>query len=198
MKYFSYKYFLLCFILISGCDLFSTRSPEIPDTGRTKYQPPTSASIVISNFINSIIEKNSENYISCFSDTAQNNREYLFTPSSEAASQYPELFSYWDRSKELRAFNFMLAAIKEDNIPDITLTNDGWEILLPDSAVFYSDYLLTVPHDLQSTPNVFSGKLQFTLLPNNNQWSIIKWIDISVDSDTIKPSWSVLKASFSN
>ena len=93
----------------------------------------------------------------------------------------------------------MLTSLKTDMKPELILTKNDFEILLPDSAIYYSDYTLTIPHTLEQIPKDFSGRFQFTLMPNKNQmWSIVRWIDVSVENETLKPTWSILKASFAN
>ena len=120
---------LFSLFFINSCDIFSTRTPEKPNSNRSSYQPPTSASIVISNLISSIKEKNIENYISCFADLAQgSNKEFTFLPSSDALSRFPNLFTNWSIDEEERSFLSMISNLKENQNPNLVLKNDGFDI----------------------------------------------------------------------
>jgi len=194
MKILSYFFML---VLISGCDLFSTRIPESPDNNRIKFQPPTSAQIVIDNFILSITNKNVENFSQCLSDSNSGNYKFVFLPSTEASINYQNLFNDWEKSDEVKVMNSIFANL-DDKSPKLSFSNTGFEQLTPDSAIFISAYTLIVPHSLDNIPKEFSGLLQFTIAHNNSQlWSIIRWIDYS-NNDSLHNSWSILKAFFYN
>jgi hypothetical protein len=197
-KYFKYTIYLLVIVFISACDFFSTRNPEDPDTGRTNFKPATSAQIAIDNFVISINEKNTENFLSCLSDTSFGGFIYYFNPSLEALTRFPELFTNWNKQSEGRTFNSIIAYLSEEKKPEFTLTNTNWEVILPDSAVYLATYSLYIPHNISTTPSKFEGSLQLTLRPNSSQlWSITRWIDVSAKNDSID-SWSILKALFAN
>lgn len=191
---------ILLSIISTGCDVFSTRTPEPPDSGRSGFLPPTTASIVLTNFINSIKEKNSENFIACLSDTSTSNINFSFVPSSEALVKFPGKFNIWNKQSELRSFNSVLASIKDNNTPNLVFSKglNEYEILTSDSAVFYSNYVLHIPHSKDNIPTNFEGTIQLTLNLYNQKWSISKWVDISSMEDSLKFSWSILKASFSD
>ncbi len=185
-------------IFISSCDLFSTRTPEPPDNKRVNFQPPTSAQIVIDNLVLAITNKNSENFAQCLSDSISGIYKFVFVPSSEALINYQNLFNDWDKSDEIKVINSIIANLGEES-PKITFANTGFEQLTPDSAIFVSPYILIIPHNLENIPEEFSGSLQFTIAPDNSQlWSIIRWIDYSNSDDSLRSSWSVLKAVLSN
>ena len=193
-------FLLIIITFFTGCNLFSTRTPEEPDTGRSSFLPPTSVDIVVLNFINAIKEKETENYVSCFSDTAQSaDYNYIFIPTSEANARYEAIFKYWDINSERRAFNSMVSNMLAESYPEFILKNAQYDVLLPDSAVYIAEYYLTIGHNLATIPRAFSGTLQFTLKPTaNGMWSIQRWIDNKIDSDSLTTSWSILKANFAN
>lgn len=190
---------LICITFIS-CDFFSTRTPEPPDTGRSGFLPPTSATIVLTNFINSIKEKNSENFIACLSDSSTSNLTFSFIPSSEALVKFPGKFNIWNRTSELRSFNSVLSSIKDDEKPNLIFKKslNDFENFSTDSAVFYSSYYLFIPHTKENLPTEYEGTIQLTINLHNQRWSITKWIDISSMEDSSKFSWSILKANFSD
>jgi hypothetical protein len=187
-------------LIFISCNLFSTRNPEKPDTNRGTFVTPTSPDIVISNLINAFKEKNTENYISCLSDTTKTDtKPFTFIPSSDANANYSLLFKNWSLQNERRFFYSMVLNLPDNSKPVINLTNSKFEVLLLDSAVYVSNYYLEINHNQQGTPKKFSGVLQFTLFHRTNGlWSIQKWLDLNNPNDTIGATWSILKASFNN
>ncbi len=187
-------------VLILGCDMFSTRTPEPPDAGRSGFLPPTTATIVLTNLINAIKEKNSENYLACLSDSTSGTLSFSFIPSTEALAKFPGKFTDWNKISEQRSYNSILASIKEDQQSELSFKTsvEDFEILTGDSAVFFSDYYLLIPHNKEAVPTEFEGTVQFTLNLVNQRWSISKWVDISSMEDSAKFSWSILKANFSD
>jgi len=83
--------FIITSIFISSCDLFTTRDAQPPEKPRSDYQTAFTPEILISNFINSLRDKDTENYLSCLSDPAFTDKIFAFLPSSEALAQFPAL-----------------------------------------------------------------------------------------------------------
>ena len=191
--------FILTIILITGCNLFETRNPEEPDTGRPSFQTPTSASVVILNFQNAILEKNVENYEACFADSVQTkNYHYIFTPTGEANGLYPLVFSMWDISSERRAFNSLVSNMKKDDYPKLDINFINPEPF-QDSIVYIGDYSLTLTHSVATIPEKFAGKLQLTIVQGEDGlWYVYRWIDTKTENDTIPDTWSIMKALFYN
>jgi hypothetical protein len=199
MKQLNYILFFIFFLTISGCDLFSTRTPENPDAARNSFNTPKTANIVIDNFISAVNEKSSDNFLSCFSDTSYGGNNYSFTPSAEALSKFPGLFDNWDKNSEYRVFKSMLSVLIQDKNPSLVFMNGDFDSILPDSAVYNTDYLLTLPILVSGFPTEYSGAMQLILKHDDNQlWSISRWIDISKNKDSSSVSWSTLKAKFTN
>jgi len=190
--------FLMALLIVS-CELFTTRNPEEPDTGKSSFVPPTSPNIVISNFISAIVEKNVENYISCLSDTSSSDKyPFYFKPTANAFALYSSIFQSWNNFNERNYFNKLISAMPSDINPMISFENSRFEILMPDSAVFVADYELKVEHLLTSIDKNFKGTLQFTIFPRDNGlWIIKTWYDLQNQTDSIK-SWSFLKAQMAN
>lgn len=186
-------------LIMSGCNLFSTRTPEEPNKKKSSFVPPTSASIVISNFINSITEKNVENYIACLSDTSQGDRQsFLFHASSEAMSAYSSTFVSWNLFSERRYFSTLINSTPADITPSFTFLNGKFDVLSPDSAVFTSSYMLKVNHTIDALAKSYSGIMQLTIVPRTSGlWSIRTWYDLQNSSDSLQ-SWSILKARLAN
>lgn len=184
--------------ILQACDLFNTRNPEDPNTGQSSFIPPTSPEIVITNFQNAIFEKNAENYISCFTDSVPYLiKSFVFTPTADANAKYPGLFSSWNLFSERQYFISLLSAVPSELSPKLTLSESNFDLLSTDSAVFKTNYFFNTNHSATGTSELFSGKLYFTLFPNNNGlWAIGSWIDLRKEGDTVSVSWSNLKALF--
>ncbi len=201
MKKKSIKLFaLICTLFLAGCNLFETRSPEEPDTGKSNFVPPTEPEIVVSNFANAFIEKNTSNYTSCFSDTSLTDAEsFEFIPSTGALSQYPSLFLSWDTYSERQYFNSLSAKLPEGISPHLSLSNMEYD-KHPDSVIFAAEYIINIEQFETSSPSAYAGTIQLTITPRSNgTWSIRRWRDAPPpQGDTIQNTWSILKAEYYN
>jgi hypothetical protein len=182
-----------------GCELFTTREPEKPDSSKSSFQPPVNPNLVISNFISAINEKNTTNYISCLADTLQSdNIQFHFYPSASAYAVYKNLFDNWNLTSEQQYFMSFVSKMLTEDKPVLLLSNLLFNNL-PDSVIFQSDYKLTINHTDDTKYKEFSGSLQFTLMQKSNGlWSIVRWIDVAPQADSIKNTWSIFKAQFTN
>jgi hypothetical protein len=191
---------VLCGIC-SGC-IFVTRQPEPPDTRRSSFQPPTSAQLVVNNFQASLREKNVENYVQCLVSgdsgaSALASRRYVFEPSAEASARFSGVFAAWNVARERQAFLALTSKISAQSAPTLQLSNDRFEFLSPDSAVFVSEYRLRPNYQLSGAPEEFAGTLRLTISSfPNGFWAISRWSD-QTSAQTL-PSWSILKAQFAN
>ena len=177
------------------CDLFHTRDPQSPSQSRSGFLPPTSPDIVLENLKNSVSERNTDNYIKCFSDTAFSTRRFAFLPTQEAQTKYIGVFRDWDLNSERDYFENLRSRTPTDASSSLFLTG-GFQSILSDSALYYADYLLNFQHNAAGIPQQAKGHLQFFLAPDRNQyWSVYRWIDAKVGNDL---SWSELKGFFSN
>lgn len=186
---------ILSLIIFASCSPFDTRNPEEPNAGSSSFIPPTSPDIVISNFIESVSNKNIDNYMSCFETSNYLGTEiYYFYPSSDALNNYPNIFSGWQTDDERRYFLSVISIIPDNIEPELIFNSPEFESISPDSAIYSTDYELKIPNN-SSLPEQYMGVLQFTLVPNENSfWRIKSWRDAEKkDSDSIN-TWSILKA----
>lgn len=175
--------------------MFETRAPEDPRQGGSTYQPPTSPDLVLTNLKNAIAERNTENYIRSLVDTLSSSRRFEFLPTSSASGRYPSIFANWSTASERTYFDNIRSVMQETATSSLILTGQ-LQVLGPDSAFYNADYQLTFPHELPSIPQSVRGNIQLSLATDRNKiWSIHRWIDTGFDSE---PSWSDLKARFSN
>ena len=183
--------FILFSLMIAGCDLFTTRSAEAPTQPRSDYQQAVTPDILISNFISSLKDKSVVNYLSCLSDTSFAPKQFSFSPSSAAISQYPSLSDNWGKKNEEQYFNNLKAKISQDQPITLTLSNVS-ESPQGDSLIYTASYFLNVPPTNDpSFPANYQGELRFNLIRDSRSiWSIYYWQDTK---NTNLPSWSELK-----
>jgi len=187
--------FLLLFIVFfEGCDLFNTRTPEQPDQPRANYEVAVSPEILLKNFTNALAEKNVQNYLNCFSDSAFSGKEYQFIPSAGSSSLYPVLLDGWSKKSEEQFFNNLLSHIEQDLPITFTKSNENSSFSGDNSIVYTASYFLVVPHN-DEIPKNFEGELQFNLIRDSRQvWTIYLWRDIKSSQNA---SWSELKGFYS-
>ena len=188
------KIILLSFLILSGCDIFSTRDAESPTQPRSNLPQAFERETLIDNFIISYRDKSIFDYLNCFSDSIFTGKEFTFAASSEAASQYPSLNQDWDIKSEETYFKNIIAASQD--IPITLILSSPNFSQQGDSIIYTASYSLTVPFIDQEIENNFGGDLIFYMLRDNNLiWRIYFWQDLkSGDSQ----SWSEIKGRFSN
>jgi hypothetical protein len=187
-------YIFVAVSLAHGFYSCALRDAESPVTSRTTFIPPTSPDLVIVNLTFSIIEKDINNYMQCFTDSNYSVRKYSYVPDVASGIQYP-IFRFWTLTNEKNYFQGMLAMTSNDATSNLFLSN-GIMTSFSDTAFYDADYLLRVDHQKVTVPKTLKGKLRFFLSSDTrNLWAIHRWIDIQTNNDT---TWSVLKANFSN
>jgi hypothetical protein len=179
----------------AGCDLFSTRDPEPPDSGGSSFIPATTADIVIQNLKGAIAEKNAVNYLRCFVDTLNSSRSFTFIPTASAAGRYAAAFSSWSLASERAYFSSLVAQTPASGVPLLTV-NGAFVVQASDSAVYESEYTLYFPHGISGAPETTRGHVQFVItIDRNSIWGITRWTDNPLGTDA---SWSELKGRFAN
>jgi hypothetical protein len=184
---------IFSFLLVSACGLFDLRESENPVDPRSNFIPPTSPEIVLVNIITAVAEKNLNNYMSCFVDTAYSSRTFVYTADISSQSQYP-VFAFWNTNYEKNYFNNLLLLTNSSSTSNLFLSNELYSIT-PDTVILDADYLMRFDHQKPSVSKTVKGKLRFVLSSDTrNLWSINSWTDYKVNNtDT---TWSVLKANF--
>lgn len=191
MKFFFLIFFSFLFI---GCDIFNVRDAEDPDLPPSNYLPPAFPDDLISNFINSFLDKDVNNYTASFSDKNFTDKIFQFVPSSGAVSQFP-LFVDWDKTNEGQYFQNMILKVRENSqitleLTEISRNNFG------DSLFYTASYTLTIPFTDAEFPENYQGVLTFKMVRDSRSiWSIYFWQD---NKSTNQPSWSELKGRLSN
>ncbi len=193
-------FFLFVVMVLNSCELFTTRDPEDPDTGRSGFIPPISPEIVIENLSSAIIENNPENYTSCLAIKESGfPADYQFIPSAEGLALFPEIFTDWDFNSERQYFNYLVSSLNLEDIISFTLTQRETELVMPDSVVYTSPYILQVPHGQDGLTEEFRGSIRLTIAKSTSgKWAIIRWRDFETESDENIRTWSYLKAFYYN
>lgn len=200
----SYKYFgqtlkgkfiyiFLVLLLVSGCDFFSPRDPETPDTDNSGFVPPTSPDIVISNLERAVDDLNVDDYMACFGETS-----FYFEASGEEQLKYLTIFTAWDLNSERSYFNAIIGKQDGPGKSNLEFEQIEQEPIVGDSTVFSSCYFWEI-ENVEIDSSIFRGKLRFTLSRDESGlWSIHRWIDYRDEEYPTSNTWSSVKAVFSN
>jgi hypothetical protein len=175
-----------------GCGLFDTRTPETPSNTRSTYIPPTSPDAVLTNLIFSIVERNSNNYISNLSPVS-----YNYIPDSKSQLQYGQIFLNWNVSAERFYFDNLVAQTNSDASSNLFLSDTTITLLSSDSAIITADYIVVFQHNRTNIPKSAVGNFRLSMKADeNNFFYISKWEDFRKNDTDF--TWSELKANFSN
>ena len=148
--------------------------------------------------MNAIKEKNTENYTSCIIPESDLVYKFQFVPSAEAIAVYSSVFEMWNINSERSYFLSLSTNIQQGTNPAISLTNQRFDVMSPDSSVFVSDYFLSLNLTTTSIPQEYEGTLQFTIVTKSDGlWYISTWIDTK-KQDSNYDTWSILKANLVN
>ena len=192
---------LIILFTFTGCTLLSTREPEQPSNANASFVPPTTAYVVVDNFINAIKEQNSNSFALCLADTNRgSSKQYYFEPTAEVNTRYSGIFSRWDIVQERISLQSLISRSALDGKMSLTFERSLYDVTTPDSVVFLSDYVLQTFHTIQTIDRVAKGRLRFVIIPDKSGlWSIQRWSDYSIpNADTVFTSWSNFKAQFNN
>ena len=190
------KYLLILFfiiLLISSCDLLTTRKAEKPDKGRSSFIAATTIEQLFENLKNSFREKIERNYESCFVDSSFLSKRYKFYPVTKATVKF-NILNAWNLEAEKQYFTNLIAYTPKDKSIILNLYNEN-STRQGDSAIYNYDYTILLPHNKNEVENYeYRGSAQFKInLDANNHWVITEWIDIGTNN---YPSWSELKGKF--
>ena len=148
------KYLFLIFFIIylSGCDLFSVRDAQPPNSPRSNYQQAVTPDILIENLVNSLKDKSVENYMASFANPSFTTQKFSFSPAPSAASQFPSLNEDWGLSNEEQYFNNLITKV-DVNSPITLLLSNVSSSSLGDSLVYSASYSLNVPLTSSDLPS---------------------------------------------
>lgn len=175
-----------------GCDIFITRDAENPLQPRDSFQIAVTPEVLVENFINSLRDKNPDNYVASFADSSFSISPFLFSPSSEALLQFPDLLNNWSIKNERQYFINISNIVPTDQPMTLVLTQAN-QSLLGDSVFYEAVYSLNVPHTDQFPVN-YQGVLRFSIKRDSRSVYVISyWQDIK---NSELPTWSELKGRY--
>jgi len=174
----------LC-LLFSAC--FSTRNVETPDSSTSSWVSPTDYATLLDNFRYAIANRNTQNYLRCFSADSM-----TFLPVASLSNQ--PVWKSWALRDEQAYFENVLQNLASQSGNSLTLNQVDIRDVTPTSLRYVGDYRLTIAHKDSSLTRLFRGQVQFAMRLNAfNEWEIRRWEDIETHPDS---SWSALKIRF--
>jgi hypothetical protein len=182
------KILLIC-LLLTGCNILTTRDPEDPENRPRNYSTPTTPDILISNLKESLKDGYLEYYLECLADPAFLNKKFKFIPTASAYQIFPVL-NDWTLDGEKQYFTKLKSVITDNTPVTLTFSNQSYNPQ-GDSALVSADYQLTLTAKDRNFPTEYQGFVQFKIfLDRRNQWVIVEWQDIKKENFL---SWSDLK-----
>jgi hypothetical protein len=176
---------------MAGC-FFDTRDPEVPQSGETRWQEPSTPQTLIENLRVTLEDQQISFYMRGFRN------DFRFHPdpqdSTEFAFQGRLVFDNWDRTVEDQFAQTIFG--KADSIP-LTFTNLDPPVFdqRGDSAYTRLRYELAIIDSLQGggvDSAFYAGILTFIMKDEGEGWQLFRWID-SRGADPDIESWSKLR-----
>ena len=183
-------------VACASCNLLSTRDPQQPSQ-QTSFRTPTAPDVVLQNFQDAINNRDAASYTRCFADSSHGGTAYRFVPAADAQQVYAGKFLSWGVREESAYFLNLKSQVSADAEMNVFLDSTKFESQSSDSSVVESNYTLIANHNISSRPTKVVGRMHLTIKPDplTQLWAISNWIDIA--GGTAEPSWSMLKALFS-
>ncbi|MBM3326761.1 MAG: hypothetical protein FJY65_07250 [Calditrichaeota bacterium] len=171
---------ILGFVILTGCELFSTRSPEPPagsNGGRWRF--PSQPRLVVDNLSSALGRRSSVDYAKSFISGPDEAYQYQFTPDPQTAADYPHFFDDWDVAQEQK---FAQSLFNPGNFPLDSLIsvemNIEREVVIADSAQISAEYALYIGHLRSAAPREIAGRMELHLRKViDGGWYILRWVD---------------------
>ena len=171
----------------AGCDLFTTRDAEPPDSARNTWITPREPRDVLDNLSSAIFERSAVNYMRSFDA-----QDFRFEADPVALSRDPSLaeWGYDEENGHARAL-FSEGVVPRDSglYAVFTVTE---ETLLGDSSEVYAHYELRAGTALTGAPQAMAGTAYLLLRRGSESyWQIYRWRDLRTEEQS---TWSDLKS----
>lgn len=174
-------------VLLTGCSLFSTRTPDEPVTDAGTFSQPDTPEQVIDNIIAAVSEMNALNYRRSLKD------DLLFHPTASAEAR-ESVFANWGRAQEDQYFTAAAAAARLNTGHSLVLNDRSFTIISDTEYLLDATYVLTINHSRPDAPSEVQGRLEWLVEQGSNGlWDLKEWTDQELGGKT---SWSDLKAEF--
>jgi hypothetical protein len=175
------------FFMLSGCGLFSTRNPELPDVGRGSWEIPRVPEDVLTNLRDALSERNAVNYLLSFDAET-----FEFEADPEALQQNSSMvdWDYQDESDHISRLFSEGTLPRDSTVAVVFLTVEP--TILGDSAEVIADYSLRAEVALSGSPGLMAGTAHFFLrIGEAGYWTIYYWRDQRTEEQS---TWSDLKS----
>ncbi len=172
---------------LAGCDLFSTRDAEAPDTNRHQWEVPVEARDVLRNMADALSQHDAVNYLRSFSPDS-----FAFEADAVALSLYPSLQD-WDYSAESQMASqlFSSGVLPADSVLAVVFS-DVVEDPAADSTLVRAAYNLAAHVAVSGVPREPAGTAEFVMRKGRDSyWQIYRWRDLRAGE---QPSWSEFKS----
>ena len=201
---------LLLFVAaLAGC-LFSTRTPQPPDTSNTFiWTPATTVDYLMNNFIGTVQALDGTNYARVFisqtDSTGSGSKSFTFTPRPGLDPSSRSIFTTWTPESE-RAWLAKLKTLLPSNSQlSLLISNESPPDQTTNTATISGDYTLSIPVTSSSSviPSVVQGSFQMQLLlvttdQGTKEWRIVSWSDFQPQSGNTGSTWTDLKIKLSS
>jgi hypothetical protein len=196
-------------IACAGCDLFSTREPEPPDTGSNFiWTPATSIDYLIADFTGALQALDASNYARSFvqptDSLAGGTQPFQFFISPGLDESQKSLFVGWNVESERAYVSKLKSLLAKGAKLTVLLTNRVVD-QSSNSAALSADYTLSIPVEGTNTviPSVAAGSFQMQLRlatteQGTKEWRIVTWSDFPPQNGSTSKTWSELKAKLSS
>jgi len=177
---------LMCTVW-AGCELFTTRDAEPPDSARNTWMTPRQPSDVLDNLSSAIFERSAVNYMRSFDA-----QDFRFEADAVALGRDPSLagWGYNEENNHARAL-FSEGVVPRDSGLYAVFTVIE-ETLLGDSSEIHAHYELRAGVALAGAPHEMAGTA-YVLLRRGGEsyWQVYRWRDLRTEEQS---TWSDLKS----
>jgi hypothetical protein len=199
------KYLIVAALFVfAGCDLFSTRTPEPPNSSSTFiWTPATTSDYLIDNFVGTLKVLDASNYMRVFvsatDSTGSGGKTFQYTPAPGLDQTARSVFQTWTPESERSWLAKLQSLLAKNSQLIVTLQNRQTDPTSPTTTTFSADYTISIPVSSSSTviPSSIQGSLQMQLLlvtteQGTKEWRVVSWSDFLPKSGT-GPTWTDLK-----
>ncbi len=188
-------------LIVTGCDLFSTRTPDPPQAGTTFiWTSATTISNLLDNFKGALEVVDAANFARTMiaatdSLSGGGNGVYQFVPRSGVDKTQ---FNGWNVQSEQSALTKLRSVLPKDPRITVILSNLQINQSNATSGTVDASYSLLLPVDQSSgIPASVSGSLHFqvelvTTEQSTKEWRILTWTDVAA-TQVGESSWTDLK-----
>ena len=195
---------------VAGCSLFSTRTPQPPDTANAFiWIPATSPDILIQNLTGTLNLLDASDYIRVFvsatDSTSSGQKTFSFTPAPGLDQNSQGIFINWNTQSEEAWVEKLASLLPTQSQLIVTLSDPVTDQSgSSNSATYTANYVISIPTSSSSSalPSVVQGSLQMQLAlvttdQGTKEWRIVSWSDFPMQNGT-GSTWTSLKVQLSS